>query len=190
MDCTEAQYNEFLKEPLLKMGYKFASHFDCNNKIIVNDYCQAIGNIGIIALTARKNGGRQYLGAFNAPLFLARAAMNDNKYGRYGEYWTFVGGEKKGFTKGDIYRCVDLIPSPTFINDVGIKVNFIGWELFFSMFRKSTTEEIEQFLGLTSLVSSIKKRNDDIPREEEDAIMLLKDRKYRIFKEEINLREV
>ena len=72
------------------MGYKFGNHFDCRNKIIVNDYCQVIGHIGITTLTARKNGGRQYLGAFNAPLFLALAAMTDNrKITTYGEWLVF-----------------------------------------------------------------------------------------------------
>lgn len=188
MNCTKEQYEKHLRQELLKIGYKEHNRFYWEKP--ENQFIEACeGLVGTVGKACVKRI-RTHIGIFNPPLFLARAAMNDNKYGGYGEYWTFVGGEKKGFTKGDIYRCVDLIPSPTFINDVGIKVNFIEWELFFSMFRKSTAEEIEQSLGLTSLVSSIKKRNDDIPREEEDAIMLLKDRKYRIFKEEINLREV
>lgn len=100
MDCTFEQYHKFLKEPLKEMGYKewfiggntkswrdviLTNHGDRNDRItdLQREYCS--------------NYNCTYLGSFNAPLFLALAAMTDKAEGNYGEY-------VKGLNTGILYR--------------------------------------------------------------------------------------
>ena len=84
MDCTKKQYEKYLKNELLKMGYK-EDWLLCWNRQ-ENQFIKVDGeNVG----TVHKHNIREdrtYLGSFNAPLFLALAAMTDKAEGNYGEY--------------------------------------------------------------------------------------------------------
>lgn len=88
MDCTKEQYEKYLKDELLKMEYKVGdlSEWFEDNESITNYYADngSIGNINVVSIS---NENRQYLGEFNAPLFLALAAMTDNPEGGYREYY-------------------------------------------------------------------------------------------------------
>ena len=82
MDCTKEQYEKYLKDELLKMGYKEkdTSVWDEEeNCFISNNYNGELGYIGNIPKEASQINGRTYLGSFNAPLFLALAAMTDSE---------------------------------------------------------------------------------------------------------------
>ena len=108
MDCTKEQYKKYLKDELLKMGYKEAevdgSYWE-DYFVIVNNF----GELGqVTQLTnANKNAhDHTYLGKFNAPLFLALAAMTDKAEGNYGElfigllsenWYSVVGSDKPHF---------------------------------------------------------------------------------------------
>jgi len=91
MDCTKEQYEKYLKDELEKMGYKESTMTDwikCTG--IVNDlggFDSAVSNVMSTDYTDR---GRTYLGSFNAPLFLALAAMTDD-FG-YGEWSVLKSG--------------------------------------------------------------------------------------------------
>lgn len=90
MDCTKWQYENCLKEELLKMGYKewsISDWNDVNYRYICNNYNGDTGDLDTIHKTALRHYKRTYLGSFNAPLFLALAAMTDNPdVVGYGEY--------------------------------------------------------------------------------------------------------
>ena len=80
MDCTQEQYEKYLKNELLKMGYEeigLAWGFDKN--IIVNNFAGFMGNLASLGPACMDNKGRLYLGSFNPELFLALAAMTDNE---------------------------------------------------------------------------------------------------------------
>ena len=90
MDCTKEQYEKYLKEELLKMGYEEMSinSWDCQEyQYISNNYMGANGGLGTIFKYDLPSHNRTYLGSFNAPLFLALAAMTDSErnFG-YGEW--------------------------------------------------------------------------------------------------------
>ena len=90
MDCTKEQYEKELKDELLKMGHEQSSASlwgNPDNMYIATIYGldnTGIGNVNRIDVNYE---GCQYLGSFNAPLFLALAAMTDKENGGYGEYW-------------------------------------------------------------------------------------------------------
>lgn len=89
MDCTKEQYEKYLKDELLKMGYKEMSidRWDCQDfQYISNSYAGFNGRLGTIHRDYLDISYRTYLGTFNAPLFLALAAMTDKAEGNYGEY--------------------------------------------------------------------------------------------------------
>ena len=87
MDCTKEQYEKYLKDELLKMGYReicMGSWDGCGG--ITNNIDGNNGGVSNILECDYKNHNRHYLGSFNAPLFLALAAMTDKAEGNYGEY--------------------------------------------------------------------------------------------------------
>lgn len=100
MDCTKEQYEKYLKEGLLKMGYKECSvNFWDDNRFhhICNNYNGCFGDLGTICKVIMEGYDRTYLGSFNAALFLALAAMTDKAEGNYGEYVI-------GLRSGKIYK--------------------------------------------------------------------------------------
>lgn len=152
MDCTKEQYEKFLKDELLKMGYKEWSFsywedvnfcYMCNN---YNGYAEYLGNIHKIALWNLK---RLYIGSFNAPLFLALAAMTDKVEGNYGEYWVCI-KDNAWFTKDNLYKSIGVYhdKSPKFYDNKGAE-NGAFINHLFKYFRKATKEEIMAKFGKT-----------------------------------------
>lgn len=89
MDCTKEQYEKYLKDELLKMGYEERTGYWEQNDVISNNHNSEHGVIGNTYSNNQNTANRTYLGSFNAPLFLALAAMTDNpKVLGYGEYIT------------------------------------------------------------------------------------------------------
>lgn len=87
MDCTKEQYEKYLKYELLKMGYQEVglSYWGDYNDYLTN-YFGIEGEVGNINEQHIRTDNITYLGSFNAPLFLALAAMTDKAEGNYGEY--------------------------------------------------------------------------------------------------------
>ena len=93
MDCTKEQYEKYLKDELLKMGYQDRSVYswDCQKyQYISNNYMGGNGGLGTIHRRNLEVYNRTYLGSFNPELFLALAAMADSPTGNYREY--FING--------------------------------------------------------------------------------------------------
>lgn len=100
MDCTQEQYEKYLKDELLKMGYKENS-INCweytNLHYVCNNYGGNLGGLGTISKNSIENNNRHYLGSFNPELFLALAAMTNKPEGNYREYII-------GLRSGNIYK--------------------------------------------------------------------------------------
>ena len=80
MDCTKEQYEKYLKDELLKMGYtEVVLVFGYDKSIIVNNLDGYMGDLASLNPTRKNNKGRLYLGSFNPELFLALAAMTDSE---------------------------------------------------------------------------------------------------------------
>ena len=92
MDCTQLQYEVYLKRDLKIMGYEEFSPMwvdFVNSHVITNCSNKRLGYIGNTSHLGIKADGRKYLGSFNQDLFLALAAMTDDgeeKY-NYGEWY-------------------------------------------------------------------------------------------------------
>jgi len=186
MPCTEAQYDEFLKEEMSKMGYKeycFSRGdvyycFLTNNIMGVNGYVSNTGSKDL------KYHNRTLIPKFNATLASALAAMTDKELGGYGEYWMCVSCDSSSFTKGKMYKTIGFYndETPMLIDDEGDE-NGYSYAAFVATFRKATYEELVAELGNINTKCDI----DCIPDEE--LIAVLKERGFRIFKEEITLKE-
>ena len=87
MDCTKQQYEKYLKDELLKMGYEErCMYWGREIKIFTNAANGVAGKMLDIDEEKKERFNRAYLGEFNAELFLALAAMTDKAEGNYGEY--------------------------------------------------------------------------------------------------------
>ena len=149
MDCTKEQYEKYLKAELEKMGYESADDFNSMpfNGILTgwnDDYIiQSYNKCG------RENDSRTYLGKFNAPLFLALAAMTDKKYGGYGEWWYVMDDSSpRSFTRGKIYKGLSSIRSSnSLIDNFGDTNGYSLQENPLRCVRKATVSEIMAKFG-------------------------------------------
>ena len=146
MDCTQEQYEKYLKTELEKMGYESADDFNSMpfNGILTgwnDDYIiQSYNKCG------RENDSRTYLGKFNAPLFLALAAMTDKTDGGYGEWWICKESDDGCFTKDCLYRAVGAVNHMfALIDNVGKQEGYCGSN--HDHFRKATVSEIMAKFG-------------------------------------------
>lgn len=154
MDCTKKQYEKYLKNELLKMGYNGTYiTFQENEEIIVNNVSGDMGDLSNLPNESKLAYGRTYLGSFNPPLFLALAAMTDKAEGNYGEYII-------GLNTGRFYQMSEkdrILPKHTLI-------------------RKATKEEIMAKLGNSTFDATID------AEAEISSINLLKSKGYKILK--------
>lgn len=176
MDCTREQYEKYLKDELLKMEYKEVgiSDWGDDNDYITN-YFGSEGEVGNINEQDICTDNVTYLGAFNAPLFLALAAMTDSPTGSYREY----------FTNG-----VDFIAYP-FVSIVTGYLRKATKEEIMAKFGENKTENGKEIAE--KLCNDINEFDGDRIREyidyffsrsidESDAINLLKSKGYKILK--------
>ena len=149
MDCTKEQYEKFLKEELLKMGYHEQGMYWGRKGITVftNAANGITGGMLDIEWGVKEGYGRTYLGSFNAPLFLALAAMTDKAEGNYGEYWVCI-KYNAWFAKDNLYKSIGVYhdKSPMFYDDKGVENGVVIKQLF-KYFRKATKEEIMAKFG-------------------------------------------
>lgn len=125
MDCTYEQYEKYLKDELEKMGYEEGEIISWKQTVLVcNNLRGDNGVVSDIRMCYCKDNKRNYLGKFNAPLFLALAAMTDKSDALgYREYVT---------------RKVDGYLAPNMWG--AQKYNHLGYH-------KSTAEEIMEKFG-------------------------------------------
>lgn len=153
MDCTQEQYEKYLKAELEKMGYRFYSEF-CNFSFptITNCYNNSNDVVNELTIEGRKAFGRTYLGKFNADLFLALAAMTDDEFGGIGEYWKFIGETTMECTKNKLYKANGSLNGYLpFIDDSG-HPNNTSPTLYF---QKATAEEIQIYFSFCSINKNI-----------------------------------
>lgn len=182
MDCTFEQYQKFLKEPLKEIGYKewfigedtnswrdiiLTNHGDSNDRFtdLQREYCS--------------NYNCTYLGSFNAPLFLALAAMTDKAEGNYGEYVIGLGsGRLYKMTEGDKilpeYKIVRKATKEELMEKFGENKTENGKEIAEKLcndINRLQREVVNSYIGQT--INQTK---------ELEAISLLKSKGYKILK--------
>lgn len=203
MDCTKEQYEKYLKDELLKMGYKEDVSEHSSNKFIYNNFTGEVGVIGMGSFRSLMGYDRTYLGSFNAPLFLALAAMTDKPEGNYGEYWVCI-KDNAWFTENNLYKSIGVYhdKSPKFYDNKGDE-NGAFINHLFKYFRKATKEELMAKFGENKTENGkeiAEKLCNDINRlqrevvnsyyigqtinqtKELEAISLLKSKGYKILK--------
>ena len=197
MDCTREQYDKYLKDELLKMGYDLggAWGWQPSANTLTNFYNKNTGIIGCVIDNNRKVYNKEYLGEFNADLFLALAAMTDNPNGNYGEWWVYTSDRCASlWTFNKLYKQVWCITQErAFINDEGRQSGMHPNNKTY--FRKATVEEIIANFGNkispTVQIESTKYMNGygeyvelpSITLTEQNAIELLKSKGYIITKQ-------
>ena len=164
MDCTKWQYENCLKDELLKMGYKEDYVTSWRGQVIIaNNTNGDMGNLGNLFSASKLDYDRTYLGSFNAYLFLALAAMTDSPTGNYREI----------FIKGTTFIAY---PLPTHIT---------------GFFRKATKEEIMERFGTNKM--PMRESCSNIINNLEEvhaAIKLLKSKGYKIMRRKETWEEV
>ena len=102
MDCTQEQYEKYLKAELEKMGYEEkTTYWRYEPSVFTNAADGISGGMLDICESSKDINSRTYLGKFNADLFLALAAMTDKVEGGYREYYVkddeFYSMKENGF---------------------------------------------------------------------------------------------
>lgn len=142
MKCSCGQYDMYLKDELLKIGYKEICLSKYFTSFIVNNFGGNSGQITNVKEEDTLRYNRMRIEEFNSELFLALAAMTDEPNGNYGEYWTYIKETNSSFTKGRIYK--QLQPSIEcmycFMKDYGGLNGYSNQN--YQYFRKSSVEEI------------------------------------------------
>lgn len=189
MDCTKEQYEKYLKEELLKMGYKEDVSEQSSNKFIYNNFMGEVGVVGMGSFTSLMGHDRTYLGSFNAPLFLALAAMTDKAEGNYGEYII-------GLSSGSLYKMTEedkILPEYNRIRKATKeeiialfsekKCNHNTLENKIDQLNEKGQIEINISFNTTELNKEIEKVAELVKvAQEGDAINLLKSKGYKILK--------
>ena len=146
MACTQEQYEQDLRKPLLEMGYE-GSHFDRfeNFPILVNNFGEVLGRVSNVEIESKEEHGRHFIDHYNPELFLALAAMTNEKYGIKGEWWVYTQGSFECFTHDMLYQGLQSINhSFSFLDNKGERNGCADSPLYF--FRKATKEEIIKHL--------------------------------------------
>lgn len=199
MDCTQEQYEDFLEEELIKMGYDVSGvwGWHLGTDIITNIYSNILGKTGNTYKSNQKICKYKftYLGKFNAPLFLALAAMTNNPNGNYGEWWVYTSDKCHSlWTFNELYKQLGCITKEcAFIDDRGRQNGMHPDNKTY--FRKATVEEIianfSNKISPTVQIEPTKYMNgygeyvelSSIALTEQNAIELLKSKGYIITKQ-------
>lgn len=190
MDCTKEQYEKYLKDELLKMGYKeYVLVWKYDKNIIVNNWAGHMGNLASLNPTWKDDKDRLYLGSFNAELFLALAAMTDKAEGNYGEY--VVGLNTGAFYKMkeedrilSEYEAIRKATKEEIMAKFGEKkCNHNTLENKLDQLNEKGQIEINISFDATELNTEIDKVIELVKvTQENDAINLLKSKGYKILK--------
>ena len=143
MQVTKEQYEKDLREQLLRMGYEEVcfTDFDKHNILITSEN-------GLVSNSDEKSCficGRYFIDHYNPKLFLAIAAMSNEKYGIYGEWWYCIkdakmkGSGKVEYNRGKLYMGLE---DSRIINNSKKKFHSITKNYRFNHFRKVTIQEL------------------------------------------------
>lgn len=141
MQVTQDQFDNDLKEPLIKLGYEVVNLVNFNVlPCIVTNHGGEANRVSNMNLENKQGRNRHFIDHYNPELFLALAAMTDKTYGIAGEWW-FYTGNNSFFTKGKLYKALKPVNEyGAFIDDRGIENGFSFNPL--SSLRKATKQEI------------------------------------------------
>lgn len=144
MTCSSKQFFEEARLPLLNMGYAVVLKADFSTEWICNcieSESPVVKSFPMIKDITHNSPGK-YFGVWDAKLFLALAAMNDNPDGGYGTWWKCV-------DSGDAFCGRFFIQSgkdfSTMIKPNGMTTN-TGWWLGCQDLTKATPEEVIEFI--------------------------------------------
>lgn len=142
MACTQEQYEQDLRKPLLEMGYK-EEIFDnlSSYPVLVNNVNGDKGKISDVSISSKNDQNRYFIDHYNPKLYLALAAMTNETYGIKGEWWVYIQGSYGDFTHGMLYQGLDSIDVLfSFLDNKGERNGYAENPL--RCFRKATKREI------------------------------------------------
>ena len=105
MVVTKEQYKRDLKQHLLEMGYKEVREWNEYDiyPIITNNEGDRLGKLGRVKEDRAEHYNRYFIDHYNPKLFLAIAAMTNEKFGIKGEWWKCVFEDAENFNFGELY---------------------------------------------------------------------------------------
>ncbi len=144
MKCSQEQYENYLKEPLLEMGYKEqeGGHWsEC--PILINNLNDEIGIISNINHYGKYNNSRYFIDHYNPELFLALAAKTEQYRVSGGE----IGGKGEWITNNDKFEKLD---KKRFFNDAWRKAT--KEELINKFTKKEEKQDLRELLHSGDIV--------------------------------------
>jgi hypothetical protein len=150
MQVTQEQYENDLKEPLVKMWYEMVSLGYFNQcTYLVTNYSSNANVVTNIGAGSKQDNNRHFIDHYNPELFIALAAMTGKTYGIAGEWWVYIGGNRL-FTKGKLYKALKPVNERgAFIDEEGDFNGSYAYPL--RHFRKATKEEIINHLTKSTM---------------------------------------
>lgn len=147
MKCTKEQYTIHLQEELEKRGYapsKDSFNFwTCPENEYITNYYERDGELGNLPYQDIRSESRQYIGEFNAPLFLAIASRTGT--GSIGEWITPNSkSELMNFTKGKEYQVIELFDEGSVVFDDSSHYHRLTRDFLELHFRTLTVKELKK----------------------------------------------
>ena len=146
MQVTKEQYEKDLREPLLRMGYLELGVAEwVAAPVLVTNYANTGFCISNTINEYKKRHNRYFVPEYNPKLFLAIAAMSNEEYGIYGEWWYCTKDVKISsdgrieYNKGKLYMGLDN--ERIIYNSRGYNHDMRG-NYRFKYFRKATLQEL------------------------------------------------
>lgn len=153
MQVTQEQYNKDLKNSLLQMGYIEESFGDFEIlPHLVNNLGQTLGKTSNVGIFDKDTHNRYFIDHYNPKLFLALAAMTNEKEGIEGEYWKFIRPTMLNFIQNNIYKANRSI-------DYFMAFREGGWQgKNHHYFIKATKEEIINYFTKNRTITNMKEQ--------------------------------
>ena len=146
MQVTKEQYEKDLREPLLRMGYLELGVAEwVAAPVLVTNYANTVFCISNTINEYKKRHNRYFVPEYNPKLFLAIAAMSNEEYGIYGEWWyctkdvKMEGSGKVEYNRGKLYMGLD---NERIINNSRTYNHYWRGDYRFEHFRKATLQEL------------------------------------------------
>ena len=146
MQVTQEQFIKDLEQPLKDLGYNINVASFGAYRILVNNSQNCLGYVNNLGTDKKLNHERYFIDHYNPELFLALAAMTNEKYGIVGEYWMCIKSSTSftDFTDNKLYKCVriDIKDGLPLFKDNRDRINGYDGQTLNQYFRKATKEEI------------------------------------------------
>jgi len=98
MKVTQQQFEQDLKKPLEKLGYRLLDNFKVKDEEYLCTYYSGINSrVSFLNFRHITERGRYFIPTYNPQLFIALSSMSDKPNGILGEYYTNIRRDK--FTK-------------------------------------------------------------------------------------------